>query len=84
MNFSNDILLVLLLSILSAPTDENGEVEFATNTNFLLLLLLMLQSSRAVDNINACLSNNGINCCGGNSCGNNGCSSCSGCSRLGF
>lgn len=84
MNFSNDVLLILLLSILSTPTDENGEVDFANNTNFLLLLLLMLQSSRAVDNISTCLCNNGINCCGGNNCGNNGCSSCSRCSRLGF
>ena len=39
MNFSNDVMLILLLSILSSPTDENGEVDFASNTNFLLLLL---------------------------------------------
>ena len=63
MNFSNDVLLILLLSILSTPADDNGEVDFANNTNFLLLLLLMLQSSRAVDNISTCLCNNGINCC---------------------
>lgn len=84
MNFSNDILLILLLSILSTPTDDNGEVDFANNTNFLLLLLLILQSSRGVENISDCLCNNGINCCGGNSCGNGGCNSCSRCSRLGF
>ena len=84
MNFSNDILLILLLSILSTPADENGDIEFANNTNFLLLLLLILQSSRAVENVNDCLSNNGINCCGGNSCGGNNCSSCSRCSRAGF
>jgi hypothetical protein len=84
MNFSNDILLILLLSILSTPTDENGDVDFANNTNFLLLLLLVLQSSRAVENLGTCLCNNGINCCGNNSCNNNGCSACSGCSRLGF
>ena len=39
MNFSNDVLLILLLSILSSPADENGEVDFSSNTNFLLLLL---------------------------------------------
>ena len=84
MNFSNDILLILLLSILSTPADEDGDVDFANNTNFLLLLLLILQSSRAVENISDCLCNNGINCCGGNSCGGNNCSSCSRCSRAGF
>jgi len=84
MNFSNDILLILLLSILSTPSDENGDVDFANNTNFLLLLLLILQSSRGVENISECLCNNGINCCNNNNSCNNGCSACRGCSRLGF
>lgn len=79
MNFGNDVLLILLLSILSAPTDEDGEVDFANNTNFLLLLLLILQTNRAVDNVNNCLCNNGCNC-GCNNC--NRCNSCSACNRL--
>lgn len=85
MNFSNDILLILLLSILSAPVNEDGEVDYANNTTFLLLLLLVLQSSRAVENLNSCLCNNGINCCN-NSCNNscNSCNECSGCRRFGF
>ena len=71
---SNDVLLILLLSILSSPTDENGEVEFASNTNFLLLLLLVLNNSRTIDNIcnfgtcNPC-NNNCNNCNSCNSCG---------------
>ncbi|MBE5735962.1 MAG: hypothetical protein E7356_01205 [Clostridiales bacterium] len=79
MNFGNDVLLILLLSILSAPTDEDGEVDFATNTNFLLLLLLILQTNRAVDSVNNSLCNSGCNC-GCNSC--NRCNSCSACNRL--
>jgi len=78
-NFGNDVLLILLLSILSAPTDEDGEVDFATNTNFLLLLLLILQTNRAVDSVNNSLCNSGCNC-GCNSC--NRCNSCSACNRL--
>lgn len=69
MNFSNDVLLILLLSILSSPTDENGEVDYASNTNFLLLLLLVLNNSRTVEN----LCNNGT--CYPNTC--NSCSTCS-------
>ncbi|MDD2445981.1 MAG: hypothetical protein PHX09_04165 [Clostridia bacterium] len=38
MNFSQDILLVLLLSVIAQSTGT----ELATNTNFLLLLLLAL------------------------------------------
>ena len=82
MNFSNDVLLILLLSILSSPADENGEVDFSSNTNFLLLLLLVLQNNRALDSVNNCLCNNGINCNGCNNCGCNGCNSCSTCNRL--
>lgn len=67
MNFSNDILLILLLSILSSPTDENGDVDFASNTNFLLLLLLVLNNSRATEQL---LGGSGCNSC-------NSCSSCS-------
>ena len=72
MSFSNDILLILLLSILSTPTDENGEVDFSNNTNFLLLLLLVLQTSRSVESLNNCLCNNGCNSC------NNNCNRCNG------
>jgi hypothetical protein len=81
MNFSNDVLLILLLSILSTPADEDGDVDFANNTNFLLLLLLVLQSSRAVESLNNCLCNNGINC-NGNCCNN--CNNCSVCNRCNF
>lgn len=70
MNFSNDVLLVLLLSILTSPVDEDGNVDFGSNTNFLLLLLLVLQNSRNIDS-----------CC--NTCSScNNCSSCSSCNRL--
>lgn len=74
MNFSNDVLLILLLSILTTPADEEGNVDFASNTNFLLLLLLVLQNSRSLDNMNSC------NTC--NSCNN--CNSCNSCNRLLF
>lgn len=74
MNFSNDVLLILLLSILTTPADEEGNVDFASNTNFLLLLLLVLQNSRSLDNINSC------NTC--NSC--NSCNNCNSCNRLLF
>ena len=72
---SNDILLILLLSILTSPVDENGEVDFASNTNFLLLLLLVLNNSRNVNNLCNYGTCNPCNSC--NSC-NNGCNSCSG------
>ena len=87
MNFSNDILLILLLSILSTPADENGEVDFSSNTNFLLLLLLVLQNSRALDSFNNCLCNNGINCFNNccNGCNNcNNCNDCNVCRQNGF
>lgn len=67
MNLSNDVLLILLLSILSSPTDENGEVEYASNTNFLLLLLLVLNNSRTLDNL-----------CSTGTCYPNSCNRCSG------
>ena len=67
MNLSQDVLLILLLSILSSPTDENGEVDYSNNTNFLLLLLLVLNTSRNVDN----LCNFGT--CNPNTCCNNNC-----------
>ena len=73
MNISNDVLLILLLSILSSPTDENGEVDFASNTNFLLLLLLVLNNSRATESLFECTGcgcNNCNNCNSCNSCGN--------------
>lgn len=73
MNFSNDVLLILLLSILTSPADENGEVDFANNTNFLLLLLLVLQNSRNID----CCCNSNFSC---NSCSN--CNNCNQCNRF--
>ena len=71
MNTSNDVLLILLVSIISTQPDENGDVDFANNTNFLLLLLLVLNSSRTLENL--CTTGS----CSGNCC-NNGCNSCSG------
>ena len=59
MNFSQDILMVLLLSTIAQGTGT----ELATNTNFLLLLLLALNGQ----NSSGC----GFGC-------NNGCSSCGG------
>jgi len=76
MNISNDVLLILLLSILSSPTDENGEVDYSNNTNFLLLLLLVLNTSRTVDNI----CNYGT--CRPNNCCNNGCNNCNTCGLI--
>ena len=67
MNFSNDVLLILLLSILTSPVNDNGEVDFASNTNFLLLLLLTLQNSR---NIDSCCNPCGSSCNSCNSCSN--------------
>ena len=49
MNFSQDIVLVLLISIFAQSTGT----ELATNTNFLLLLLLALSAQ-----------NQGCNQCG--------------------
>lgn len=67
MNFSNDVLLILLLSILTTPENEDGEIDFSSNTNFLLLLLLVLQNSRNIDSCcNPCSSCNTCNNC--NSC----------------
>lgn len=58
MNFSNEILLVMLIGIIASATDT----DLATNTNILLLLLLILLST---DNSNSC------NCCRSyDSCGN--------------
>ncbi|MCI6542736.1 MAG: hypothetical protein MR423_02955 [Firmicutes bacterium] len=41
MNFSNEILLVMLIGIIASATDT----DLANNTNILLLLLLILLSS---------------------------------------
>ena len=35
MNISNDVLLILLVSILSTAPDEDGNVDFANNTNLI-------------------------------------------------
>ena len=61
MNLTNDILLILLLSVFTSATDTN----LNTNTNFLLLLLLVLSGQ------SSCGCNNS---CGCNSCGCNRCS----------
>ena len=60
MNLTNDILLILLLSVFTTATDT----DLNTNTNFLLLLLLVLSGQ----------SSCGCNSCGCNSCGCNRCS----------
>ena len=62
MNFSRDILSVLLLSIFASSTGT----DLANNSNILLILLL------ALSNNNSCGCNNGCNSC--NSCNN--CNSC--------
>ena len=72
---SNDVLLILFLSILSSPTDDNGEVDFSTNTNFLLLLLLVLSNSRTLDNLCNFGTCNPCNTC-------NSCNNCNSCNRL--
>jgi len=53
MNFSQDILFVLLISVIANATNT----DLATNTNFLLLLLLALSN------------NGGTSSCGCSSCG---------------
>lgn len=50
MNFSQDILLVLLISVIA----QSSGTELATNTNFLLLLLLALSGSRNQCNTCGC------------------------------
>ncbi len=57
---NNEILLVLLLSVLTSATDTN----LANNTNFLLLLLLALSNSNSSC---GCTSNFPCNSC--SSCG---------------
>ena len=46
MNLTNEILLVLLLSIFTSATDT----DLNTNTNFLLLLLLVLSGQTNINN----------------------------------
>lgn len=53
MDFSQDVLLVLLLSIVSSA----GNVDLNTNTNFLLLLLLTLSNNNT-----GCNTCNRCNC----------------------
>ncbi|MDD3397190.1 MAG: hypothetical protein PHR96_01445 [Clostridia bacterium] len=66
MNFSQDIVLVLLISIFAQSTGT----ELATNTNFLLLLLLALSAQNQ--------------CCNPCGCPPNPCNPCNqcGCSRF--
>lgn len=47
MNFSQDIMLILMISIFAQSTGT----ELATNTNFLLLLLLALSANRGCPQI---------------------------------
>lgn len=54
MGFTNDVLLVLLISIFTSANN----VDLTTNTNFLLLLLLILSVSSQQQ------SCSGINSCG--------------------
>ena len=56
MNFSNEILLVMLIGIIASATDT----DLATNSNILLLLLLILLST----------SGSGSCCSTYDSCGN--------------
>ena len=70
MNFSQDILTVLLISIFA----QSAGTELSTNSNYLLLLLLALSSSG-----NSC----GCNNCGCNNCCTNPCSSCGSCNSCG-
>jgi hypothetical protein len=55
MNFSQDILFVLLISVIANATNT----DLATNTNFLLLLLLALSNNGGTSSCG----------CGCNSCG---------------
>ncbi len=59
MNFSQDILLVLLLSIFAQSTGT----ELANNTNFLLLLLLALSGNNWYGG--GCGCNSGCSSCSG-------------------
>lgn len=59
MNSTQNILFVLLLSVITSATDTN----LNTNTNFLLLLLLALNGQNYY---------NGFNSCTQNTCPNNG------------
>lgn len=52
MNFTQDVLLVLLIGVIASATDT----DLATNTNILLLILLFLSTQ---DNTNgSCCSSN--------------------------
>ena len=52
MIYSQDVLLILLLSILTSA----GNIDLNTNTNFLLLLLLTLSNSGSGCPSNTCSS----------------------------
>ncbi len=52
MIYSQDVLLVLLLSILTSA----GNIDLNTNTNFLLLLLLTLSNTSSTCPSNTCSS----------------------------
>lgn len=65
MNFSQDILTVLLLSVFAQSTGT----ELSTNSNYLLLLLLALSSSGNSCGCNNCCTNPCSSCGSCNSCG---------------
>ena len=53
MNSTQNILFVLLLSVITSATDTN----LNTNTNFLLLLLLALNGQNSLAGYNSCTQN---------------------------
>lgn len=63
MNSSQDILLILLLSIFAQSTGT----ELSTNSNYLLLLLLALSANNNAGGCNNCGCTNPCQTCG---CGN--------------
>ena len=60
MNFTDDVLLVLLLSIFTSANN----VDLTTNTNFLLLLLLILSVGAQNQCPNPCVCGTAITCPG--------------------
>lgn len=54
MNFTQDVLLVLLIGVIAAATDT----DLATNTNILLLILLFLSTQDNLSTCSSCCSQN--------------------------
>lgn len=55
MNFTQDVLFVLLIGVIASATDT----DLATNTNILLLILLFLSTQDNTNNGSCCSSNLG-------------------------